>query len=82
MRYAGARPREARPGYSWMGEFGIGWVLARAGVVAAPAPYRVPGDPGRCDEDPAPPRPLAGPRALTAEAGERRAGVPRVAACE
>jgi hypothetical protein len=59
----------ARPGYSWMGEFGIPWVLARVGLAAgAELPHRLPGDPGRCAEDPSPPRPLAGARAITAEA--------------
>lgn len=71
----------ARPGYSWMGEFGIPWVLARTAVADATVPYRLPGDPGRCAEDPAPPRPLGGPRALAAEAGTRLADGPRVAAC-
>jgi hypothetical protein len=71
----------ARPGYAWMGEFGIPWTLARAGVGADAAPYRLPGDPGRCAEDPSPPRPLAGPRVLAAEAGARLAGPPRPAWC-
>ena len=72
---------EARPGYSWMGEFGIEWVLVRAGLSTAPARYRLPGDPGRCPDDPAPPRPLAGPRALTADAGALLAGAPQVSPC-
>ena len=77
-----ASSADARPGYSWMGEFGIPWVLARAGVSGARARYRLPGDPGRCEEDPAPPRPLAGPRALAAAAGERLAGPARAAVCQ
>jgi hypothetical protein len=46
-----ATPEAARPGYSWTGDFGIPWVLARLGrplppgVVATPL---VDGDPGVC----------------------------------
>jgi PelA/Pel-15E family pectate lyase len=76
-----ATSRQARPGYSWMGEFGIPWVLRRTGVEQNNAPYRVPGDPGRCLEDPAPPRPLAGPRALAAEAGSRFVDVFATSTC-
>jgi hypothetical protein len=59
---------EARPGYSWMGEFGIPRMLARLGLGAGTPPDRLPGDPGHCPEDASPPRPLAGMRATTAEA--------------
>lgn len=65
---------EARPGYCWMGDYGIPWLLAEMGIAHAPAPYRIPGDPGRCAEDPSPPRPLAGMRAITAEAARLLAG--------
>lgn len=58
----------ARPGYSWMGDFGIPWLLARLGRGEGTPPHRLPGDPGTCPEDPRPPRPLAGARALTAQA--------------
>ncbi|HXJ36667.1 MAG TPA: hypothetical protein VMS22_21735 [Candidatus Eisenbacteria bacterium] len=59
---------EARPGYSWMGDFGIPWLLARLGFESGSPPHRLPGDPGSCPQDPRPPRPLAGARALTAQA--------------
>jgi len=62
-----ASPRTARPGYSWMGEFGIPWVLARLGIEGGAPPRRLPGDPGRCLDDPNPPPPLAGARAAIAE---------------
>ena len=68
---AGRRVRssvDARPGYSWLGEFGIPWTLRRFEIGAGTPPHRLPGDPGRCEEDPSPPRPLAGARALTADA--------------
>ena len=81
---AGARvatSAKARPGYSWMGDFGIPWVLRETGVERNNAPYRVPGDPGRCPEDPAPSRPLAGPRALAAEAGARFMDVHATSRC-
>jgi hypothetical protein len=58
---------EARPGYIWMGEFGIPWLLAHLGLESSTAAYRLSGDNGRCEEDPRPPRPLAGARAVTAE---------------
>jgi hypothetical protein len=58
----------ARPGYGWMGEFGIPWVLARLGIEAGTPPHRLPGDPGSCAEDPGPPTPLTGARGLAAEA--------------
>jgi hypothetical protein len=74
-----ASSREARPGYSWMGEFGIPAVLASLGVGHDAASARLPGDPGRCAEDPSPPRPLAGARAITAQAAIALAEtVPRV----
>src|SRR5262249_10980021 len=60
--------REARPGYSWMGEFGIRATLERLGLAHGTSARRLPGDPGHCPEDPSPPRPLAGARAVTAEA--------------
>jgi Pectic acid lyase len=84
---AGGRPVpssvEARPGYSWMGDYGIPWLLARMGITNGPAPYRIPGDPGRCTVDPSPPRPLAGMRATTAEAARLLAGedAPASAVC-
>jgi hypothetical protein len=76
-----ASSADARPGYAWMGEFGISWtvraVSAMSGSVVAgyvladgstgPA-YRLPGDPGGCAQDPRPPRPLAGARAAIASA--------------
>jgi hypothetical protein len=65
---------EARPAYSWMGEFGIPSSLARLGIGHGASPPRLPGDPGRCPEDPSPPRPLAGARAMTAEAAIVLAG--------
>jgi hypothetical protein len=65
---------EARPGYSWMGEFGIPSTLARLGIGSDASPDRLPGDPGHCAEDPSPPRPLAGARAVTAEAAIALAG--------
>jgi hypothetical protein len=64
----------ARPGYSWMGDYGIPWVLESLGLETGTSPHRLPGDLGRCDEDPSPPRPLVGARAQAAEAhllGER-----------
>jgi hypothetical protein len=73
---AGARVRssaEARGGYGWMGEFGIPSLLARLGLAEEAGPRRVPGDPGGCAEDPRPPRPLAGARAMAAEAAVRLA---------
>jgi hypothetical protein len=75
-----ATSAKARPGYGWMGEFGIPWAL-RGRVERNDAPYRVPGDPGRCPEDPAPPRPLAGPRALAAEASARFVDVHATSRC-
>jgi hypothetical protein len=70
---------EARPGYSWMGEFGIPWTLAGLGIAGGAPMRRLPGDPGHCAEDPRPPRPLGGARARAAAAatmlGERE-GVP------
>lgn len=68
-----ASSAEARPGYGWMGEFGIPWLLGRLGLQDGDAPRRLPGDPGRCAEDPSPPRPLAGARATTAAAAVRLA---------
>ena len=63
----------ARPGHSWMGEFGIPWVLRRdghrAGTTRPIACLAIPADVPA--GDPAPPRPPAGPRALAAEAGTR-----------
>jgi hypothetical protein len=59
---------EARPGYSWMGEFGIPATLERLGLAQGTSPRRLPGDPGHCPEDPSPPRPLAGARAVIADA--------------
>jgi hypothetical protein len=57
---------EARPGYYWLGEFGIPWLLAFTGREESAAPHRLPGDAGTCREDPRPPPPLAGARALVA----------------
>jgi hypothetical protein len=72
---------EARPGYSWLGEFGIPWTLRRFGIGVGTPPWRLPGDPGRCDEDPGPPRALAGARALTAAAAVLQANESAPNAC-
>jgi hypothetical protein len=79
---------EARPGYDWVGDFGIPAVLARLGMAPGPVAYRLPGDPGRCADDTSPPPSPDDPRAIIAAAGSALAasgawpGEVRVSPCE
>ncbi|HWP67575.1 MAG TPA: pectate lyase [Candidatus Limnocylindria bacterium] len=74
-------PEQARPGYSWTGEFGIPQLLARLGLDAAgrrrgrphPAPAPLPGDPGTCPGGGPHAPELEGPRLLAAAAARERA---------
>jgi hypothetical protein len=65
---------DARGDYAWLGDFGIPWVLVGFGMPEPSARYRIPGDWGLCGEDPRPPSPLAGARALTAAIASADAG--------
>jgi hypothetical protein len=73
-------PAEARPGYSWTGDFGIPQLFERLGLDAKarrsgpprPAPTPVPGDPGVCPGEGAHPPNLEGPRLLIAAAARAR----------
>jgi hypothetical protein len=73
-------PAEARPGYSWTGDFGIPQLFERLGLDAKarrsgpprPAPAPVPGDPGVCPGEGAHPPNLEGPRLLIAAAARAR----------
>lgn len=63
------RPEAARPGYDWIGDFGIPFLLWRVGLRdGAPPPVRAAGDPGACPGSPGPLHAAGGPRALAAEA--------------
>jgi len=66
-------PYDARPGYSWIGEFGIPALLARLGRADPPATGApLPGDPGICPDRPPINPGFHGARAVIAAVGRRR----------
>lgn len=70
-------PYAARPGYSWIGEYGIPALLARVGWAAPPAVGApLPGDPGACAGRPPLNGGFSGARGLMAHLARRRAVEP------
>lgn len=74
-------PYTARPGYAWIGEFGIPALLARLGRgTPPPAGAPLPGDPGACPGRRPVTRPLRGARGLAARLARARPVVSPAAA--